>query len=83
MKCPNCGNENPPDYLFCDECGARLIGNDIAAATGGDSGEMQPQDAMSADAGGVEVGVAASRRTTPTPPPVTWIAPSPLTATTT
>ncbi len=24
MKCPNCGNENPPDYVFCDECGARL-----------------------------------------------------------
>lgn len=51
MKCPNCGNENPPDYLFCDECGARLIGNDIAAATG-DSGDLQPQDGMSADAGG-------------------------------
>src|SRR6476646_11170997 len=45
MKCPNCGNENPPDYLFCDECGARLIGNDVAAATGDDSGNMQPQDA--------------------------------------
>lgn len=24
MRCPNCGNENPPDYMFCDECGARL-----------------------------------------------------------
>ncbi|MEO6456803.1 MAG: zinc ribbon domain-containing protein, partial [Chloroflexia bacterium] len=24
MRCPNCGNENPPDYVFCDECGARL-----------------------------------------------------------
>ena len=24
MRCPNCGNENPPDYIFCDECGARL-----------------------------------------------------------
>jgi hypothetical protein len=44
MKCPNCGNENPPDYLFCDECGARLIGNDVAAATGDESGNMQPQD---------------------------------------
>jgi hypothetical protein len=43
MKCPNCGNENPPDYLFCDECGARLIGNDVAAATD-DSDNMQPQD---------------------------------------
>ena len=44
MKCPNCGNENPPDYLFCDECGARLIGNDVAAATSDDSDNMQPQD---------------------------------------
>lgn len=24
MRCPNCGNENPDDYVFCDECGARL-----------------------------------------------------------
>ncbi len=24
MRCPNCGNENPADYVFCDECGARL-----------------------------------------------------------
>src|SRR4051794_33281006 len=22
--CPNCGNANPDDYAFCDECGARL-----------------------------------------------------------
>ena len=28
MRCPNCGNENPPDYVFCDECGARLLGGD-------------------------------------------------------
>jgi hypothetical protein len=34
MRCPNCGNENPPDYLFCDECGARLIGDDVAAMSG-------------------------------------------------
>ncbi len=31
MRCPNCGNENPPDYMFCDECGARLIGGEQAA----------------------------------------------------
>jgi hypothetical protein len=31
MRCPNCGNENPPDYMFCDECGARLTGADQAA----------------------------------------------------
>src|SRR5436190_7608263 len=24
MRCPNCGNENPDDYTFCDECGAKL-----------------------------------------------------------
>src|SRR5437588_13029536 len=24
MRCPSCGNENPDDYTFCDECGARL-----------------------------------------------------------
>src|SRR5215210_4280457 len=24
MRCPNCGNENPNDYTFCDECGAKL-----------------------------------------------------------
>lgn len=28
MKCTHCGNENQPDALFCDQCGARL-----AAAT--------------------------------------------------
>jgi len=33
MRCPNCGNENPPDYMFCDECGARLMGGEQAADT--------------------------------------------------
>jgi hypothetical protein len=33
MRCPNCGNENPPDYMFCDECGARLGGDTDQAAT--------------------------------------------------
>lgn len=47
MRCPNCGNENPPDYLFCDECGARLIGNDVAAMAGSADG-----GAAVADAGG-------------------------------
>ena len=46
MRCPNCGNENPPDYLFCDECGARLIGNDVAAMAGA------PEAGAVADAGG-------------------------------
>ncbi|HYP20458.1 MAG TPA: zinc-ribbon domain-containing protein, partial [Chloroflexia bacterium] len=44
MRCPNCGNENPPDYVFCDECGARLQemgGGDVAAADAGmDSAPM-------------------------------------------
>jgi hypothetical protein len=31
MRCPNCGNENPPDYMFCDECGARL-GSDAGSS---------------------------------------------------
>jgi hypothetical protein len=33
MRCPNCGNENPPDYMFCDECGARLGSDTEQAAT--------------------------------------------------
>jgi hypothetical protein len=24
MRCPRCQHENPPDALFCQECGARL-----------------------------------------------------------
>ena len=24
IRCTNCGNENPDDYVYCDECGARL-----------------------------------------------------------
>lgn len=43
MKCPNCGNENPPDYVFCDECGARLQGDDAGVVN-------QPSDASSEDA---------------------------------
>ncbi len=34
MKCPNCGNENPPDYMFCDECGARLASDEAGAGAG-------------------------------------------------
>lgn len=34
MRCPNCGNENPADYVFCDECGARLQNVGGAAAEG-------------------------------------------------
>lgn len=45
MRCPNCGNENPPDYLFCDECGARLMGSDTPAMP-------DAPDASAPDAGG-------------------------------
>jgi hypothetical protein len=41
MRCPNCGNENPPDYVFCDECGARLTGGadtDVATETADNPG---------------------------------------------
>lgn len=48
MKCPNCGNENPPDYVFCDECGARLQGGDDSAA--------MSQLSDTADGGGMPVG---------------------------
>ncbi|MGA7730653.1 MAG: zinc-ribbon domain-containing protein, partial [Chloroflexia bacterium] len=50
MRCPNCGNENPPDYTFCDECGARLVGDDIAAMSG----------TTEADTGGGGGGVSAT-----------------------
>src|SRR5438874_1956453 len=33
MRCPNCGNENPDDYTFCDECGAKLTAQDGEAAS--------------------------------------------------
>ncbi len=51
MKCPNCGNENPPDYMFCDECGARLQGEEGVVAT-------QAVDVPNNGAGG-EAGIAA------------------------
>jgi len=45
MRCLNCGNENPPDNIYCNECGARLqdmessempidAGAPVGAATG-------------------------------------------------
>src|SRR6476661_2333427 len=53
MRCPNCGNENPPDYMFCDECGARLTGVDQAADTAASAGEGN-------DAGSTIAAVGAS-----------------------
>ena len=40
MRCPNCGNENPDDYTFCDECGAKLT------AEGGEAASMSAAPPM-------------------------------------
>jgi len=29
VKCPYCGKENPPDAIFCMQCGSRLKGEDV------------------------------------------------------
>src|SRR5215210_962296 len=42
MRCPNCGNENPPDYMFCDECGARLM-ESAETSAGADAGHSSVQ----------------------------------------
>src|SRR5438105_10693146 len=34
-RCSNCGNENPDDYAFCDECGARITGEGSMASMPG------------------------------------------------
>lgn len=52
MKCPNCGNENPPDYVFCDECGARLQGGDAMEAPAQQSFEADNSAALQGQAGG-------------------------------
>ena len=28
IKCPKCGNVNPPDSVFCEECGQKLTKNE-------------------------------------------------------
>ncbi|HEY0069000.1 MAG TPA: FHA domain-containing protein [Chloroflexia bacterium] len=73
MRCPNCGNENPPDYVFCDECGARLLGGDdtgvaaqaAVADTGAGTGandQSQAGDAGLVGAGGpVQQGYSSSQ----------------------
>src|SRR5437763_6972341 len=40
MRCPNCGNENPDDYTFCDECGAKLTAQDGEATAVSDMPAM-------------------------------------------
>ncbi|MEA2576047.1 MAG: hypothetical protein QOH93_3345 [Chloroflexia bacterium] len=55
MRCPNCGNENPPDYVFCDECGARLQGGEdtgIAAQGAGATDQAQAGGAVPVGVGG-------------------------------
>lgn len=47
MRCPNCGNENPPDYAFCDECGARLTAD---TGTGGVDTDVSSTLLQAADA---------------------------------
>ncbi|HUP27828.1 MAG TPA: FHA domain-containing protein [Chloroflexia bacterium] len=65
MRCPNCGNENPPDYVFCDECGARLdvTGGDAGAGMDGQDAAPQPEQAGDMEAGssmaGAEGGAAS------------------------
>ena len=56
MRCPNCGNENPVDYVFCDECGARLQnlpGEDAEAVSAplGASGVASTPEDSAADGG--------------------------------
>jgi uncharacterized OB-fold protein len=73
IKCPNCGNLNPDDYAYCDECGARL--EPVAAGAAGstdagagaapaDSGarDLAPTDTMpavTAAPGGGEPGLGS------------------------
>ncbi|HKP54891.1 MAG TPA: FHA domain-containing protein [Chloroflexia bacterium] len=52
MICPNCGNENPEDYVFCDECGARLQNMPGAEAEAVSAPLGTPDDGGSAGDGG-------------------------------
>ena len=33
MKCPTCGNDNPPDVQFCGGCGTNLISGEASFGT--------------------------------------------------
>ncbi len=48
MRCPSCGNENPDDYTFCDECGAKITPQ---GSEGAAPGEAQVQDVVYAPTG--------------------------------
>src|SRR5829696_2048423 len=54
MICPNCGNENPEDYTFCDECGAKL--GSTSDSAGSENAEMAPVGAVSEPVSGVMSG---------------------------
>src|SRR5215217_1502142 len=53
IRCPNCGNENPDDYAFCDECGARITPAGEAVAT------TVPEGATQAMGGTADVAAGA------------------------
>src|SRR5579859_1116688 len=55
IRCPNCGNENPDDYAFCDECGARLTADTSGPppATAGAMPPVAPTMAAPAGVGGL------------------------------
>lgn len=65
MRCPNCGNENPQDYVFCDECGARL--QDAGAAQ---TQEHEDGSAVSAPLPAMESTPLAAMESAPLPVPV-------------
>src|SRR5689334_15222889 len=52
IRCPNCGNENPDDYAFCDECGARLTSDGGVDATPLSEGATQAMGGTAAGAAG-------------------------------
>src|ERR1044072_3231349 len=58
MRCPNCGNENPEDYTFCDECGAKLGGAGDSA--GSETAGRAPVGAVGEPISGVMTGPTGS-----------------------
>src|SRR5689334_2224911 len=63
IRCPNCGNENPDDYAFCDECGARLTPTADAGATTMGEGTTQAMGGTADVAGGAPVAAAGAPAT--------------------
>ncbi len=68
MRCPNCGNENPPDYVFCDECGARLQegeGTENSPNIPAEEGSTPPTDVGTGSAQGQVIQPISSMVVTP------------------